>query len=140
MDRPAKSAPPNAAPKAQVDDVFRRIDALGIDWKVAVEKAEIGIATGYRLKKYTASVGSLKRLEDWLLKAEKAEFAQPAGVASEKFTTRLGEWMALGKELCDVDPEQFDQMLDGLRDLVKFERMREGALLKIFRANPDRRR
>lgn len=126
---------PNAASRDAVEDAKRRVQALGISWHDAVREAGLSRNTGFTMLRYEASVASLRKLEEWLVVEESRR---------PKRTTSKGglisEWASLGEEMSELDPTLFEQMLEGIREVVKAERQKEGAFHKIFRANPDRRR
>lgn len=126
---------PNAAAKADVERVRERIDRLEIDFHDAVKRAGFSKPTGYRLLNAEASVGTLRELEEWVVKEERRR-KQPPQPTSEEIDARLVEWNDLGRELMQLEPQQFDASLDGLRDLVQSIKLRDRAITKMFRATP----
>jgi hypothetical protein len=132
-------AKPNAAPKADVDRVRQRIEKLGLDFHDAVAKAGISYSTGYRFLDGTASVGKLRQLEEWVIK-EEARRKLPSQPTAAEQDARLAEWADLGRELADVDPQHFQVMLEGLRDVLEASKLTQAAFRKMLRATPDRER
>ena len=126
---------PNAAPKAAVDDAIRRAEALGYEWLDAVMKAGKSRNIAFTLKRGTASVASLRAVEDWLVKQEQTQRPKRPTEGAP-----ISEWTALGTELLEIDPTEFARMLEGLREIVKAENAKRGAIRKMFRVNPDRPR
>lgn len=112
-----------------------RILRLGIDFHAAVKDAGISRPTGYTLLRGTASVGTLRRLEDWVVRQEsKRGGAQPRDGSA----VQLDEWTQLGRELAELDPDDFDRTIDGLRDLIAAKKLQATAIRKMFRATPER--
>lgn len=132
----AREIPPNAAPRADVDRVKGRIKALGLEWHEACDKAGIARNTSYTLKRYQASVGTLRKLEEWVVKQEHARGAKPVHTASDG-DRNVEAWAELGRELLELDPDGFQARLDGLRQFVKAKRDQEAAIRKMFRATPE---
>jgi hypothetical protein len=130
---------PNSAPKADVDRVRARIEALGIDWHDAVKAAGLSYATGYRFLKYEGSVGKLRELEEWVVKQEAKRDRPPMPTGVEQ-DARLAEWSELGAELMRLDPQRFNEVFEGLRDVLEAAKLTQSAFLKILRATPDPKR
>lgn len=122
--------PKNAATKAQVEEVRLKAERLGIDFHDAVKEAGISRNTGYTLLRGRGSVGSLRTVEEWLLKAAKNSSRRPNA-------DPLAEWVALGKELHELDRRRFDEMLDGLRVVVDAKKREADGINHMFRGNPD---
>lgn len=131
--------PPNAAPRADVELLKKRVADLGYEWIDAIEKAGLGRATAYRFLKGTASVGSLRSAEEWVVK-EEAKRRKPSVGTKDEQSDLVAEWMRLGESLMRHDPEQFLRTLDGLRDLVGSVELQQRAISKMFRATPDTER
>ncbi|MGE0547594.1 MAG: hypothetical protein AB7O24_04370 [Kofleriaceae bacterium] len=134
-DKPGEK-PPNAAPKADVDRVRSRIAELGIEFHECVKRAGLGYATGYRFLNYTASVGSLRKLEEWVVKEERRQ-KRPAQPTGDEQDERLAAWTEMGRELQQIDPDHFESVIDGLREVLEAEKLRASGFRKILRANPD---
>lgn len=130
------SIPPNAAPRADVELLRRRVEDLGYEWNEAIEKAGLGRATAYRFLKGTASVGSLRAAEEWVVKEESKRRKPSVGTKDEQ-SDLVAEWMRLGESLMKHDPAQFLRTLDGLRDLIGSIELQQRAITKMFRATPD---
>lgn len=129
-------AKPNSAPKADVDRVKARIAALGLDWHDAVKEAGLSYATGYRFLKYEGSVGKLRELEEWVVKEESRRKRPPQPTVAEQ-DARMAEWLELGQQLAKVDPQHFQMVLEGLRDVLEASRLTQSAFRKMLRATPD---
>jgi hypothetical protein len=129
-------AKPNSAPKVDVDRVKARIEALELDWHDAVKSAGLSYATGYRFLKYEGSVGKLRQLEEWVLKEELRRKKTPQPTAAEQ-DAQFAEWMELGQQLSSVDPEHFQRVLEGLRDVLEAARLTQSAFRKMLRVTPD---
>jgi hypothetical protein len=132
---PGKSPPPNAAPKADVDRVRARVDALGYEWHDAIKRAGLSYSTGYRFLNYEASVGKLRELEEWIVREESKRNRKPLPTGEEQ-DERLAEWATIGAELMKSDPQRFNEVLDGLRDVLEATKLTQNAFLKILRATP----
>jgi hypothetical protein len=130
------SGKPNSAPKADVDRVKARVEALGVDWHDAVKSAGLSYATGYRFLKYEGSVGKLKVLEEWLVREEIRRKKVPTPTVAEQ-DARIAEWDELGRELAEVDPQHFARVLEGLKDVLQASRLTREAFRKMLRATPD---
>jgi hypothetical protein len=137
--REIPAAKPNAAPKADADRVMARIENLGLKGEDVVEAAGFGRATYFRLKKYEASVATVRALDEWLVSEERRR-SKPSAPTKGDEERLLAEWMQLGEQLMGLDPQRFVQAMDGLRDMVEGVRLQQSAILKMFRANPDHRR
>ncbi len=131
--RTTSEIPPNAAPLASVQAVKKRIEALGIDYHEGVKLAGVSRNTGYTLLRGRGSLGKLREIEDWLVR-EEAKRPRPKPASKDE---RLTEWSDLGAELARLDPARMDEMLEGLREIVKAKKMETNAILKIFRATPE---
>lgn len=131
----AKQARPNAAPKADVDDVRKRVEALGLDFVDTVEGI-LSRNTAYTLLRYEGSVGSLRKVQDWLVKKE----ADRSAERPKSKIAPISEWTAIGEALLELDRDKFDTILDGLRDILRARKIEEGGIAKISRPNPDRSR
>jgi len=129
-------AKPNAAPKADVDRVRARVEALGLDWHDAVKSSGLSYSTGYRFLNYEGSVGKLRTLEEWVVK-EEAKRKQPARPTIAESDAQSAEWLELGRQLADLDPAQFQVVLEGLRDIVEATKLTQAAFRKMLRATPD---
>lgn len=134
-----REIPPNAAAKADVDHVKRRIESLGLGWHDAIEKADLSRITGYRLLKGEASVASLRTLDEWVVREESRQSRPTLGTQDEA-AALLEEWTRLGEELSRLDPTRFRQTLDGLRDVLESTKLTARAFSKMFRATPDHER
>lgn len=138
--REISATKPNAAPRADVDRVAKRVVALGYESIVAaVEKANVpGVSrsTAYRFKDYTASVGKLRALEEWVVK-EEARLGKRPQPSNEEQDAQQAEWAQIGIELARLDPARYEATLDGLRDLLESVKLREQGIRKMFRATPD---
>lgn len=130
---------PNAAPRADVDRVLRRIDQLGFGGEESVERAGFARATYFRLKRYEASVGTVRSIEEWAVKEEGRQ-RKPSTPTGPQEDALLKEWSDLGERLLAADPGQFTRTLEGLRDMVESLRLQQQAILKMFRANPEQDR
>lgn len=132
-------AKPNAATKSDVERVRARVAALGYEWHDAIKRAGLSYATGYRFLNYEASVGKLRELEEWVVKEEGKRNRPVLPTAAEQ-DERIAEWSKLGDALMKADPQRFQEVLEGLRDVVEAARLTQLAFLKILRATPDPKR
>ena len=133
--RVQQKIPPNAASKHDVERVRARVEDLGKPWANAVIAAGLGRNVGFKLLRGHGSVASLRKIDEW---AASEESRRPPRSKEKQKASRVEEWASLGAELAVLDSEKFDAMLEGLRDLVKAKRDEGAAILKMFRANPDR--
>lgn len=133
------AAKPNAATRADVERVKKRIEALGLSFHDAVEKAQLSRPTGFRLLKGEGSVASLRQLDEYAAR-EEARQKRTAPQTAEQQDAALEEWAQLGRELQAMDPERFASTLDGLRDVLESVKLQRAAFSKMFRATPDPRR
>lgn len=125
------STRPNSAPKADVDRVKARVEAMGIDWHDAVKSSGLSYATGYRFLKYEGSVGKLRQLEEWVVKEEaRRKIASPPTAAERD--AQMTEWDELGSELASTDPQHFVRVLEGLRDVVEANKRIQSAVRKML--------
>jgi hypothetical protein len=136
MTEKRREPPPNAAPRHLIDSVMRRAAALDMDIHEATKRAKLGRATGYRIIAGTASLASVRAVDEWLLEQEKKQKVPTAGTDDER-AAALAEWNSLGERLLDLDPAQFANALDGVRDMVEAVEKMQGAIRKMFRATPD---
>lgn len=130
---------PNAAARSDADRVLVRIDALGMKGEDAVEAAGLGRATYFRLKKYEASVGTVRKIEEWLVK-EEGRRRKPSSPSRSEQDQLLAEWAELGEALLEADPAQFATTFAGLRRLVESVKIRRDAIHQMFRATPGNER
>ncbi|HET9748352.1 MAG TPA: hypothetical protein VFS06_03525 [Casimicrobiaceae bacterium] len=131
MDK-QREIPPHAAPRDFVDRVKKRVEAIGVSFHDAVEKAGVSRNTGYKLLRGEGSLGSLRRIEDWLVREEAKRGPQ------EKLSKdEMAEWADLGRELQKLDQQRFEAMLVGLRELVAVRKREDEVLRQMFRPNPD---
>lgn len=130
----AKPLPPNAASIDEVNRVKKRLETLGFGFHEATKAAGISKSVSFRLLRGLASLASLRKLEDWLVR-EETRSPVPTVKATQ---SKQNEWASLGAAIADADPEGFETMLEGLRDLVKAERDRSIALLKIVHSSSKR--
>jgi hypothetical protein len=137
--REIPAAKPNAAPRADVDRVLRRIEQLGVDGEDAVEAAGMSRPTYFRLRRYEASVGSLRKLDEWAAR-EEGKRKKPGTPSGTEQDALLAEWAALGEQLLEADPGRFRTTLDGLRDVLESVKLTQRAFSKMFRATPDHER
>jgi hypothetical protein len=136
MTEKRRESPPNAAPKHLVESVVKRAAALDIDIHEAAKRAKLGRATGYRILDGTASLASVRRVDEWLLGQERKQQIPSAGTDDGQ-AAALAEWNSLGERLLGLDPSQFANALDGVRDMVEAVEKMQGAIRKMFRATPD---
>jgi hypothetical protein len=129
-------AKPNSAPKADVDRVKARVEGLGLDWHDAVKSAGLSYATGYRFLKYEGSVGKLRELEEWVAREEVRKKRPPLPTAVEQ-DQRLADWLELGQQLAEVDPQHFQRVLEGLKDVLEASKLTQNAFRKMLRVTPD---
>lgn len=139
MTEKRREIPPNAAPRSLIDGVLKRATAVSGDIHKAVKLAGLSRATGYRIKDGTASLASVRELDEWLLSQERKQKIPTAGTDDER-AAALAEWAALGEKLLDVDPGRFAATIDGVRDIVDAVEKMQGAIHKMFRATPDPKR
>jgi hypothetical protein len=104
-----------------------------------VKAAGLSYATGYRFLKYEGSVGKLRELEEWVVKQEAKRDRPPMPTGVEQ-DARLAEWSELGAELMRLDPQRFNEVFEGLRDVLEAAKLTQSAFLKILRATPDPKR
>lgn len=128
---PAKK--PMAAANGDVLALKARIERLGIDFHDAVEKAGYSRPQGYRLLNGEASIKMLRNLDEWTRKQEMAKKIP----TPQETQSQIDEWTALGRDLAELDPEEFGRTLDGLRDLLAAKKLQLAAIRKMFRANPE---
>ena len=133
------SAKPNAAPRAEVDRVRRRIEQLGVEFHEAVISAGLSRPTGFRLLNGTGSVASLRSIDEWAAK-EETRLKHKPDISAEQQAAALAEWAELGRQLQAFDPARFATTLDGLRDVLESVKLQRQAIHKMFRATPDRER
>jgi hypothetical protein len=129
-----RKIPPNAPSKSELDRVKKRVSDLGREWHEFATEAEVSRPVSYALLRGEGSLASLRKIDEH---ASKEEARRPAQAKNTK-ANRSSEWAALGAELAELDPDEFDQMLDGLRDLMRAKRLEREAKIKMFRATPDR--
>lgn len=128
--------PPNAAPRADVEAMKKRVERLGLDWVDALNDAGISRATAFRFLNGQASVASLRRLDEWLLKQEQKKRILSPGSKTVQ-DSAIARWTELGEKLMALEPERFREILDGLTEYVGGVEMQQRALSKMFRATPD---
>lgn len=128
---------PNAAPRSDVDRVVARIKALGIEYHSAVKQARLSRQTGYRLLGYTASVGTLRKLEEWVV-AEEHRQNKAAAFTKDQGEQLLEGWQQLGEELLSLDPAGFAIAADSLRDVIESIRIGKRAADKMLLATNPR--
>lgn len=131
--------PPNAAPRADVESMRKRVERLGMEWVDALHDAGISRATAFRFLNGKASVASLRRLDEWLLRQEQKKRVPTAGTKDAQ-DAAITQWTELGEKLMKLDPARFRGTLDGLRDLVESLELQHRAIGKMFRATPDHER
>lgn len=124
--------PPNAAPRESVSAVKERIEALGVNFHEAVKSAGLTRNTGYKLLRGTASLGSLRKVEDWLVREEAKR-----GPREKSEPDDLAEWAGLGRDLRELDPQRFVAMLEGVREIVAARKREREVLARIFRPTPN---
>lgn len=129
-----RKIPPNAPSRSELDRVKKRVIDLGREWHEFADAADVSRPVAYALLRGEGSVASLRKIDEL---AAREEAKRPTATKNSK-VNRAAEWAALGAELAELDPDRFEKMLDGLRDLVKAKRMEDAAILKMFRATPDR--
>lgn len=126
---------PNAAPKADVDRILQRFEQLGLDGEDAVEAAGFGRATYYRLKKYEASVGTVRKIDEWSLREANGR-RKPSSPTGNEQEQLLAEWQRLGEQLMEADPARLTSTMDGVRDVLESVLLQQRAILKMLRATP----
>jgi hypothetical protein len=127
---------PNAAPRADVDRVIQRIKRLNMSGVKALKAAGFSRPTWFRLKKYDASTGTVRDLEEWLLKQEVRHGDLPQPTKSEE-DALLDDWNRLGEELIEFDANAFRERVAGLRKLVEGVRLQRQGLRQMFGTTPD---
>jgi hypothetical protein len=131
-----REIPPNAAPKGLIESVLRRATEVDVDIHEAAKRAGLGRATGYRILDGTASLASVRKVDEWLVKQERKAKVPTIGNGEER-DARLAEWNELGEKLLGIDPARFADALEGVRDMVEAVEKMQGAIRKMFRATPD---
>lgn len=121
----------NAAPIDAVDKVRERVEALGYEWKKAIELAGVSRNVGYTLLRGEGSLASLRKVEDWVAR-EQAKQKTTAAKRSPR-----DEWMALADELESLGGDELANTIEGLQEYIRAEKRRRAALRKMFRATPD---
>ena len=126
----AKEPGPNAASKESIDRLRRRIeDGLKLKFTDGIQEAGLSHATAFRMVKYDASVGSVKRVDEWVRKRE-----IDLGIRSSDQQARMvDEWAELGAELSRLDPADFEERLAALHDYVRAKKMLSEASKRLGR-------
>ncbi len=134
---PANSDKPMAAPRAEHQRVWARLEAMGLDSEGSVRKGTgISHATYFRFKKGDASVATVRDIDEWAAREESKRHIPSAGTQSQ-VDAQLAEWMELGEKLLKADPARFSSTIDGIRDLLEAKKLEQRAFSKMFRATPD---
>lgn len=133
--RESPAPKPNAAPRADAERVLKRIEDLGIKGEDAFEAAGLSRPTYFRMKKYEASVGTVRKIEEWLLGEERRR-QKPEGPSKSEEERLMAEWAQLGEDMLATNPARFRHMLESLREVVDAERRMQQAEAKAFRATP----
>ncbi len=135
--REAPSDKPFAAPRADVERVLARLDAMGLNTLEDVMRgAKISRPTYFRFKRGDASVGTVRSIEEFAVREESKRRVPSAGTKSQQ-DGLMAEWLDLGEQLMAADPERFRSTMDGVRDMLEAARLTQRALSKMFRATPD---
>ncbi len=119
----------NAAPKDDVEKLRDEIEATGLDWHEAVQRAKLSRNVGYTLLRGEGSVGSLRTIQEWWAKE---------GPARRPNRSVREEWNAIADELEALGPDELAGKIEALGEYVRAEKRKRAALLKLFRATPER--
>lgn len=133
--REIPAAKPMAASRADTDRVIARIESLGLKVEDAVEAAGYKRATYFRLKKYEASVGTVRDLDEWLVK-EESKRKKPGTPTGSEREALLAEWAELGERLMESAPDEFARMFEGLRVIAESVELRTRGFALINRVVP----
>ena len=119
----------NSASIDSVDKARERVEALDREWHEFATAAGVSRAVRFSLLRGEGSLASLRKIEDALVREE--------AKSKLKNLSPREAWNAIADELEKFGNGEFERMTEALQEVVRAEKRRRHALLKVFRATPD---